>query len=491
MSDVTPTFRHAVGFSMAQKYLAFAVQLGSSMVLARLLSPGETGVFSLAAAAVAVGHLLREFGLSDYIISQKDVTAQKLRAAFTVTLLMAWGIAAALWLVAAPLAVFYKEPALRSVMQVMCLSFLLLPFGTMAFAMLSKQMRFARIFVLQTGVLLVSATVTIGCAWRGLSSMSLAIGAVAANATTIVLLLLVQPGTVFLKPTLTGLREVVRFGGTVTVARLFETISNRSVDFIVPAMLGFHAGGLMSKAFSLSGSFHEFFNSAVVRVATPAFARADQQPADVRDTYLKATVLVATAQWVFYPLLAIFAQELVLLLFGSQWLGCVPIVQVTAVFAMLWAPFMLGSSLLTAHQAVAQQLWMQIACAPGVVLALLVGALYDVVWVTVLFNVAMLLRLVLLDRALRQVCSIGVEAVLARLGSSAVLAAGAAACGLGAKALMHQWGAPVWAVLPLGVACMLAAAVLLGWWLRHPMAAEVLRVWNRRRGHRAVQQAPL
>ncbi len=479
-ANAKPTFRNAVGYSMAQKYIAFSVQLGMSIVLARLLTPQETGVFSLAAACVAIGHLLRDFGVADYVISRKDASQMQLRAAFTVSVGLAWAVAGLLWLAAWPMALVYKEAELRNVMHVLSISFIILPFGSTAFALLSKEMRFARIFVLQTIATVASAIVTIVCAWRGLSSMSLAIGAVAANLCTIVLLLVVQPASVFLKPTLHGLSAVMRFGGALTAARMLEQISNRSGDFVVNGMLGFHDGGLLSKANSLTGSFHEFFNSAVLRVATPSFSRSDQSEADVRESYLQATVIVASVQWLFFPVLGIFAKEIVFILFGRGWLECVPVIQVTAAFSMLWAPFMLSTSILTARQAVAQQLRIQFFCTPVVLAALVLGALYNLVIVTLLVNIAMLLRLVLLDRAMRQVCGIGVEAVMRKLGSTAVLAAVVIAAGGAGRWLLLEWNLPPWAVLSSGVGGMIFLGAVLAWCMHHPLRAEVVRAWCRR-----------
>ena len=129
-------------YSFGQRYLAFVIQLGTSIILARLLSLSETGVFSLAAAAVALGAILREFGTTDYVVSQKDLSEEKLRAAYSVTIGVAWAAAAALFLAAAPLARLYHEPGVATVMHVLCLNFALVPLGSTAVALLTKELRF-------------------------------------------------------------------------------------------------------------------------------------------------------------------------------------------------------------------------------------------------------------------------------------------------------------------------------------------------------------
>ncbi len=471
-----PSLRRAFGFSLAQKYLAFFIQLATTIILARLLSPQETGIYSLAAAAVGIGHLLRDFGMADYIIAQKDVSAAKLRAAFTLTVLLAWCIAAGLLALAHPLAVFYKEPTVAGVLQLLCVNFFLLPFGTVAFAMLSKELRFGRIFAAQTSAVVVSAVVTIWAAWAGHGAMSLALGAVVANVWTIGFLLALQPRSVFLKPTFVGLGSVLRFGGSLTASRLIEQAANRSSDFIVAATLGFHAGGLLSKANSLIGSFHEFFNAAVLRVATPAFAQTEGGSADERSRYMQATVMVATALWMFFPFLGVFAHEIVLLLFGAAWLECVPVVQISCIGAMCWAPFMLSASLLTARGAVAEQMRIQLVSAPLTVLALLIGARFDLVVLALTTNAALVVRFAMIASALRRHCGIAVLPVLRALLPSAAVGGAACAAAWGFKWSVAGAGLPLVVLLVLAGAISLLVATLVAWALRHPAFDELVRL---------------
>ncbi|MFY7940511.1 MAG: oligosaccharide flippase family protein, partial [Burkholderiaceae bacterium] len=302
-SSATPSARRAVFYAFGQRYLAFVVQLTTSIILARLLTPEETGVFSLAAAAVAIGTILREFGTTDYVVSQKDISPEKLRAAYTVTVGFAWATAAVLFAAAYPLANYYKEPGLASVMHVLCLNFMLVPLGSTATALLTKSLRFDVLFWIQTISIIVGAVVTVGCAMVGLSSQSPAWGSVASIATTVVILFARNPRSVLMLPGLHDLQHVLRFGGTLTVARIVESIANRSPDFIVSGMLGFHSGGVLSKASSLNAGFYDFFASAVVRVATPVLAAARHGNATVADGYRHAIVMMAAVQWVFFGLM--------------------------------------------------------------------------------------------------------------------------------------------------------------------------------------------
>ncbi|MBK7517923.1 MAG: oligosaccharide flippase family protein [Betaproteobacteria bacterium] len=109
--------RRALLFSLGQRYLAFALQLGTSMAMARLLTPTEAGIYSLAAVAVTVGHVIRDFGVGDYLVKEREITPEKVRAAFTVTTLFAWATALVFLGLAPVLAAAYGEPGVATVLQ--------------------------------------------------------------------------------------------------------------------------------------------------------------------------------------------------------------------------------------------------------------------------------------------------------------------------------------------------------------------------------------
>ena len=129
-------------FSVGERLIAFVLQFGATVVIARLLSPAEVGVFSLAASLVAIGHVFRQFGVGDFLVQERALDRDLLRAAYGMTLAVSWAIAALLLVAAAPLAMLYREPAVAQVLQVMALSFLLMPIGSICSTMLVRELSF-------------------------------------------------------------------------------------------------------------------------------------------------------------------------------------------------------------------------------------------------------------------------------------------------------------------------------------------------------------
>lgn len=468
--------RTAALYSMGQKYIAFVIQLAVTMVVARLLTPGEVGIFALGAAVSATAQMLREFGVSTYVVSQRDIDREKLRAAFTVMTLTAGAAGLLLLALAQPLAHLYGEAGVGWVMAVLSLNFFLLPLGVVPTARLTKAMRFRALFWLQSCAAFGGAVVTLLMAYAGHSYMSLAYGSVAANIVTVVGLGLLFRSDFLMWPTLRGLGEVFRFGGGLTLGRIADQVALRSNEVIVGGTLGFHSVGLLSKSQSLTSSFNDFFASGLTQVAMPALAKVRHEGGSIVEPFIKGTVLLAPVLWLFFGLLGVFAHEVILLLFGRQWLETALLLQVMCAVAMLRGPYMLAYPLITSMGLVGPLLRMQLLCAPLTVLAIWLGAQIGLIWVVILPGVVVLLRVSLTQRLLGSYCGLAFVLLRRALLRSALACLALIAIGAAMRWLLQKIGLPDVLVLLLGGAASAGVALAAAAMGRHPIWDEVARV---------------
>ena len=479
--------RKATLLSLAQRYVAFVVQLGSSIILARLLTPAETGIYSLAAAVIGLAQMLRDFGIGEYVMQARDMSEQRLRSVLGASSAIAWTIAALLLLAAGPVATHYGEPGVKSVILVLALNFVLLPIGTTTFAMLTKEMAYKEIFIVQTSSVVVGAALSLGMAWLGYSYMSLAWSSVLSTVTTIVILGFLRPAQTFMRPSFKGLGEIGRFGGALTLGRFVDQISRRAPDLLIAQNLGFHAVGINSKAVSLLDAFHDFFFSGISRVATPAFARNRHADGDASKSYLDATGLLVIVPLAFFSLISLLAEPIVRGLFGTAWLEAVPLLRIGAVGGLLSAPYFLAPPILTAHGRVKSILTIQIVGGAVFLPLLYLASHHSLVAVALVGVVAVAVKLVIMQRALQQSIGLGPRALLGSCGRSVLIATVAV---LATWPVLLIYDGSAWgALLVLGLAGLTAGTGLLGGILvfRHPLSAELSKFWQQRK---AATRAP-
>ena len=128
-------------FGFAEKYLQALLALVSSIVLARLLSPAEIGIYSIAAVLTGLAQVFRDLGTGQLLVARSTLSIEEQRALLAISIAMGWGLALLLAALAGPLAAFYRQPGLAPVLRILSLSFVLVPFSSQVTAMLRRGMR--------------------------------------------------------------------------------------------------------------------------------------------------------------------------------------------------------------------------------------------------------------------------------------------------------------------------------------------------------------
>jgi O-antigen/teichoic acid export membrane protein len=314
--------------SFAEKFLAGGVQFMSVIVISRLLSPAEVGTYSIAASAVGFAHVIRDFGVSNYLIQARELTDEKVRAALTVTCAVAWLIAALLLMASNLIARFYAEPAITTIVIVLAASFVIIPLSSTILAVLRRQMRFGALSLINTASTLVHATTAILLAWLGFGPISLGWASLTGIVTTALLALLVLPSGAHLRPGFRGTAEVFAFGWRSSGASILHELGDSGPSLVVGRMLGLDAAGLLSRAEGLVGIFGRVILQGIQPVILPALTLKLREEGDLSKTVLQAMSSMAILAWPFSWFLIVFSNPLILLIFGEKWLGAGPLLRV-------------------------------------------------------------------------------------------------------------------------------------------------------------------
>ena len=137
--------KKAVFLSVGEKVIVFVIQFVSSVVLARLLSPHEIGIFSIGSLILALSHALRDLGITSYLIQERDLSPARLQTAATIAVIMSWTLALVVLALSGPVSSFYREEGVGEVLRVLAINFFFLPFGSVSMAILKRNMNFDKV----------------------------------------------------------------------------------------------------------------------------------------------------------------------------------------------------------------------------------------------------------------------------------------------------------------------------------------------------------
>ena len=377
--------RRALVWSFAERYLGLLVSIGSTVVLSRLLTPSQVGVYSLCAAFTAVAGILRDFGVSEYLIQEKDLTRDKMRAAYGLAFVIAWTIGLGIFASRDLVANFYNEPQVAEVLLVLTLHFLILPISSPTFAMLNRELAFKQIFYLQLACNTAQAVVSVSLAFLGFGVMALAWGPIANVAVQSLILMWLRPADLLLRPGFREVRTVLRFGSMYVATRAIEVLTRNFHEPVIAKQFDFASVGLFSRAFGLIDLFHANVGAAVVRVATPAFAVEHRAARPLTDLYARATAIFVSISWPFFGFIALMAEPIIRVMFGDQWLAAAPIASALAVSIMPTGLYTLAPQMLSATGHVASRLMITLRFSPVHLVGVVIASHYSLVAVAVVW----------------------------------------------------------------------------------------------------------
>lgn len=356
---MTPV-RRAVAFSMMDKYLSQVVVIVTTAVMARIMSPAETGIYLTANAVMLMADAMRTFGLTAYIIQEREITRQRVRAAFTVIMLTSCAVGSIVFFGASSIAEFYQTPELGALLMVALISFLAVPFSSPILALLQRDMEFKALACINISAGLAGAIVTVGLAMGGMGAVSYAWGTVASSVLMVALALTVRPEFWIFRPSIAQTRQLLSFG----VASSIITVSNLAYDLFprlaFGRLLGFDAVGLFSRSATISQLPDRILISALQPVVLPALAAHARAGGDAKGGYLRGVGMMSAVQWPALIMLSILADPVVHVLLGHQWVEAAPLVRTMALANMALAPAFLTFPVLVAagriHDAVSASL---------------------------------------------------------------------------------------------------------------------------------------
>jgi O-antigen/teichoic acid export membrane protein len=329
--------------SFLEKYTGMAVGAVSTIVLARLLTPEEIGLYVVVASLVSIAYRIRDFGAGRYLIQTAELTEDIVRSAFTLTLVIAWSIAVLFFTLSPFVAEVFNETTVQQILMVLAINFVIIPFGSVSLALLRRSMQFGTMFKIGVVTDVVCAVTAISLATMGFGAMSLAWASLSGVVATVGMTQLFRPAEMAFRPSLKAWRQITSFGSMSTGAELANSLGNAATKLILGRVLGFTAVGYYSRAEGLISIYSQFFLRSVSQVAFPAYAETHRSGSVLKEPYLLSLCNITGIAWPFFAVLFFLAYPIIRFLFGPQWDAAVPLVQILALAGFIFGLWTLAN----------------------------------------------------------------------------------------------------------------------------------------------------
>ena len=355
--------RKSLIVQLVDSYVGLVLQVISAAVIARLLSPSEIGIFAVAAVIFSMASQFRDFGLGEYLIQERDLSDDKIRAAFAANIIVSWTMALLVFASSWQVAAFYRQTGIGEIMRLQAVNFMIVPFGAVTMAYFRREMTYRPIFIAGLTSNLVSFAVAIAGAFAGLSYLTMACSSLAGLIVTVGVSMWFRPAGFPRLPGLRGIMAVVHFSKHAMGIYFFGQIGKSAPEAVIGKALDMASVAFFSRANGLMEIFNRTVLRAALPICLPYFAKSARAGESTVPGYLKATQLMTGVGWPFFLVVGVLAFSTIRLLYGPQWGNAVVLAQILCLMATLELPYWLAKEVIIAvgrvDQANRMQFWVQ------------------------------------------------------------------------------------------------------------------------------------
>ena len=315
----------------------FLLQIGSTIVLARILTPDDYGLIAMVLAITAFVSMFKDAGLSMATVQREHINHDQVSTLFWINVAVGLFIMLLTASLAPLVSWFYGDTRLTLITVTLSTGFF---FGGLAVqhqALLRRQMRFSALAFAEVVSMLVGISSGIVSALMGLGYWSLIVIQITIPFTLTVCVWLMcgwRPG---LPKRSSGVKSMLFFGGNLTGFNFLNYFGRNLDNVLIGKFWGVFQLGLYSKAYQLLLLPLRQINMPLASVAIPALSRLQKDHPKYKSYYCKTISIISYATIPFVVVLAVFADEIILIILGSQWIGAGRIFRVFS-FACLFQP---------------------------------------------------------------------------------------------------------------------------------------------------------
>ncbi|HEX7937797.1 MAG TPA: lipopolysaccharide biosynthesis protein, partial [Gemmatimonadaceae bacterium] len=335
---------HGIAWTGIVKWSMQIVSWVVTLATVRVLAPTDFGLFGMAMVYIGFGQIVTEAGISAAVVQRPQLMDGEKHQLAGLSVGIGAVFSALTMIVAAPISAFYAQPAVLPILLALSPVFLIRGFQLVPRAMLSRELRFRAIAIIEVIESLTLVMTTLVLAVAGWRYWSLVAGSLASSALTTAILVRhrwVRPRT----PTAL-INTLMRFTWHVTVSQV-AWYAYTNADFaVVGRVLGSVALGAYSFAWNIANIAGERVSALVGRVTPPLFAAAQSDPPTLRRYFGLVVEGIALLTLPASLGLSIVADEFVPIVAGARWSAAIEPLRILAVYAAFRSIFYLAPQFL-------------------------------------------------------------------------------------------------------------------------------------------------
>lgn len=336
MSDLSGKIRRGLKWSAIERIVTQTIQLGLTLVLARMLGPEAFGLIGMLAVFIAISNVFIDSGFTAALIRKLDCDENDLTTAFTYNISISALCYFILYVSSPFISIFFHQPELQTLLRALGANVVINAFTLIPRVVLTANMKFDALAKASVISALLSGVLAIFIAQQKLGPWALVVQSLVNTTCCALLLSFFFPwlprGTINKK----SFSYLFGFGSKLLFASLLDVLYTNIYTVIIGKKFIPSVVGQYTQANQLSSTPAMTLTGIIQRVTYPIFAQLQDDKCSIEKAY-RLTLRISAA--VVFPLLvglAIIAQPLLVFLLGAEWYSAAKMLSVLCFGYMLY-----------------------------------------------------------------------------------------------------------------------------------------------------------
>jgi lipopolysaccharide exporter len=306
-----------------------------TIILARILSPDDIGVFGIALVLLSMLETFSKTGFNQALIHKKEKDSGYLDTAWTIGLIRGFLLAVLLITIAGPASGFFKSPESLNIIRVISIVVLLQSFNNVAVIYFEKDLEFHKYFQYRFTSTIADMVVAIVSVLILRNVWALALGLIAGNIVQLVMSYVVSPYRPKIKIDRVKARNLFRFGKWIFLSGSLVFLITDADDLFVGKILGTMMLGYYQLAYKISNISATEVSSVISSLSFPVYAKLQDELDRLKKAFIKILQFTTFMSFPIAGAVIAFANDFTKIFLGDKWLPMVPAMIVLSVWGAI------------------------------------------------------------------------------------------------------------------------------------------------------------
>jgi O-antigen/teichoic acid export membrane protein len=326
-----------VKWTSLSTFIVTVLQLGQLLVLSRLLSVMEFGLMAIVTIIISLIRSFADLGVTAAVIHFQTTSTEQISTLYWLNLTTGLILYLLLLLVNPLIFLLYPEPGLPELLNIVAISLVIAPIGSLFQTLLQKEMSF-NVLAKQEIIATSAATLTtIIMAYLGYGVWSLVIGQLLNIGLRTLMLVGYSIGRykISFYFNLSDVTKYINFGVYQMGERGINFLGERIDQLVIGSVLGSGSLGLYNFAYNLISQPVTLINPILMKVGFPYFAKLQNDKPELKKAYLRILWVLMLINTPLLLGLGAAAKEIIPVVFDPKWLDSVIYIQILVFVSIL------------------------------------------------------------------------------------------------------------------------------------------------------------